>query len=44
MLSDSIGTDETPAYSGEGEVLDVMGGPTSGKIIPEMDTHGNADQ
>ncbi len=31
-------TDETPAYSGEGEVLDVIGGPTSGKIIPELDT------
>jgi peptidoglycan-N-acetylglucosamine deacetylase len=31
-------TDETPAYSGEGEVLDVIGGPTSGKITPEMDT------
>ena len=30
--------DETPAYSGEGEVLDVIGGPTSGKIIPELDT------
>jgi cellulose synthase/poly-beta-1,6-N-acetylglucosamine synthase-like glycosyltransferase/spore germination protein YaaH/peptidoglycan/xylan/chitin deacetylase (PgdA/CDA1 family) len=31
-------SDETPAYSGEGEVLDVIGGPTSGKIIPELDT------
>src|SRR5450432_295406 len=31
-------TDETPAYSGEGEVLDVIGGPTSGKITPELDT------
>jgi peptidoglycan-N-acetylglucosamine deacetylase len=31
-------TDETPAYSGEGEVLDVIGGPTSGKIKPELDT------
>ena len=30
-------TDETPAYSGEGEVLDVIGGPTSGKITPELD-------
>ena len=30
--------DETPAYSGEGEVLDVIGGPTSGKITPELDT------
>jgi peptidoglycan-N-acetylglucosamine deacetylase len=35
----SFGTDETPAYSGEGEVLDVIGGPTSGKIIPELDTN-----
>ncbi len=34
----SFGTDETPAYSGEGEVLDVIGGPTSGKITPELDT------
>jgi peptidoglycan-N-acetylglucosamine deacetylase len=31
-------TDESPAYSGEGEVLDVIGGPTSGKITPELDT------
>jgi cellulose synthase/poly-beta-1,6-N-acetylglucosamine synthase-like glycosyltransferase/spore germination protein YaaH/peptidoglycan/xylan/chitin deacetylase (PgdA/CDA1 family) len=31
-------TDETPAYSGEGEVLDILGGPTSGKIRPELDT------
>lgn len=31
-------TDEAPAYSGEGEVLDVIGGPSSGKITPEMDT------
>jgi peptidoglycan-N-acetylglucosamine deacetylase len=31
-------TDETPAYSGEGEVLDVIGGPSSGKITPELDT------
>ncbi len=30
--------DETPAYSGEGEVLDIIGGPTSGKISLEMDT------
>src|SRR5450755_63330 len=30
--------DETPAYSGEGEVLDVIGGPSSGKITPELDT------
>ncbi|PWT77074.1 MAG: glycosyl transferase family 2 [Bacteroidetes bacterium] len=34
----TIGNDETPAYSGEGEVLDVIGGPTSGKISPELDT------
>jgi peptidoglycan-N-acetylglucosamine deacetylase len=34
----TMSMDETPAYSGEGEVLDVIGGPTSGKIIPELDT------
>lgn len=34
----SFNTDETPAYSGAGEVLDVIGGPTSGKITPEIDT------
>ncbi|MDP4132275.1 MAG: polysaccharide deacetylase family protein, partial [Bacteroidota bacterium] len=34
----SFSLDETPAYSGEGEVLDVIGGPTSGKIRPELDT------
>jgi cellulose synthase/poly-beta-1,6-N-acetylglucosamine synthase-like glycosyltransferase/spore germination protein YaaH/peptidoglycan/xylan/chitin deacetylase (PgdA/CDA1 family) len=34
----TMSIDETPAYSGEGEVLDVIGGPTSGKIIPELDT------
>jgi poly-beta-1,6 N-acetyl-D-glucosamine synthase len=34
----AFGTDETPAYSGEGEVLEVIGGPTSGKITPELDT------
>jgi cellulose synthase/poly-beta-1,6-N-acetylglucosamine synthase-like glycosyltransferase/peptidoglycan/xylan/chitin deacetylase (PgdA/CDA1 family) len=34
----TMSVDETPAYSGEGEVLDVIGGPTSGKIIPELDT------
>ncbi|HEX4850780.1 MAG TPA: polysaccharide deacetylase family protein, partial [Puia sp.] len=34
----AMGNDETPAYSGEGEVLDVIGGPTSGKISPELDT------
>ncbi len=31
-------TDEKPDYSGEGEVLDVIGGPSSGKITPELDT------
>jgi cellulose synthase/poly-beta-1,6-N-acetylglucosamine synthase-like glycosyltransferase/spore germination protein YaaH/peptidoglycan/xylan/chitin deacetylase (PgdA/CDA1 family) len=34
----TMSMDETPAYSGEGEVLDVIGGPSSGKIIPELDT------
>ncbi|HVY75111.1 MAG TPA: polysaccharide deacetylase family protein, partial [Puia sp.] len=34
----SFSMDETPAYSGEGEVLDVIGGPTSGKISSELDT------
>jgi peptidoglycan-N-acetylglucosamine deacetylase len=34
----TMSIDETPAYSGEGEVLDVIGGPTSGKITPELDT------
>jgi cellulose synthase/poly-beta-1,6-N-acetylglucosamine synthase-like glycosyltransferase/spore germination protein YaaH/peptidoglycan/xylan/chitin deacetylase (PgdA/CDA1 family) len=34
----TMSMDETPAYSGEGEVLDVIGGPTSGKIIPELDS------
>ncbi|HCL82614.1 MAG TPA: glycosyl transferase family 2 [Chitinophagaceae bacterium] len=34
----TLSLDETPAYSGEGEVLDVIGGPTSGKITPELDT------
>ncbi|HEY4156342.1 MAG TPA: glycosyl hydrolase family 18 protein, partial [Puia sp.] len=34
----SFSLDETPAYSGEGEVLDVIGGPTSGKIRSELDT------
>jgi peptidoglycan-N-acetylglucosamine deacetylase len=34
----TMSLDETPAYSGEGEVLDVIGGPTSGKITPELDT------
>jgi peptidoglycan-N-acetylglucosamine deacetylase len=31
-------TDEKPDYSGEGEVLDIIGGPSSGKIRPELDT------
>ncbi len=35
----TFGNDETPAYSGEGEVLEVLGGPTSGKITPEVDTN-----
>ena len=35
----TLSMDETPAYSGEGEVLDVIGGPTSGKITPELDTN-----
>jgi cellulose synthase/poly-beta-1,6-N-acetylglucosamine synthase-like glycosyltransferase/spore germination protein YaaH/peptidoglycan/xylan/chitin deacetylase (PgdA/CDA1 family) len=35
----TLSLDETPAYSGEGEVLDVIGGPTSGKITPELDTN-----
>ena len=34
----SFSLDETPAYSGEGEVLDVIGGPTSGKIRSELDS------
>ncbi len=34
----SFNTDETPAYSGAGEVLEVIGGPTSGKITPELDS------
>ena len=34
----TMSLDETPAYSGEGEVLDVIGGPTSGRITPELDT------
>ena len=29
---------ETVDYQGEGEVLDVIGGPTSGRITPEVDT------
>jgi peptidoglycan-N-acetylglucosamine deacetylase len=34
----SFNTDEQPAYSGEGEVLDVIGGPTSGHITLETDS------
>ena len=34
----AFNNDETPAYEGEGEVLEVVGGPTSGKIRPELDT------
>ncbi|MBS1917329.1 MAG: glycosyltransferase [Bacteroidetes bacterium] len=29
---------ETVAYSGQGEVLDILGGPTSGKLRLEIDT------
>ncbi len=29
---------ETVDYQGEGEILDVIGGPTSGRITPEVDT------
>ena len=29
---------ETVDYQGDGEVLDVIGGPTSGRITPEIDT------
>ena len=34
----AIGNDETPTYSGEGEVLDILSGPTSGRITPEIDS------
>ncbi|HTQ28982.1 MAG TPA: polysaccharide deacetylase family protein [Puia sp.] len=34
----TLTTDESPAYQGEGEVLDVIGGPTSGRIKPEIDS------
>jgi peptidoglycan-N-acetylglucosamine deacetylase len=34
----TLSNDETPSYQGEGEVLDVIGGPTSGRISPEIDT------
>ena len=33
-----IAKDESPSYQGEGEVLDIVGGPTSGKITLEKDT------
>ncbi len=31
-------TNETVSYSGQGEVLDILGGPSSGKITPEIDS------
>jgi peptidoglycan-N-acetylglucosamine deacetylase len=34
----SLNKGEVPAYHGEGEVLDIVGGPLSGKITPEVDT------
>jgi cellulose synthase/poly-beta-1,6-N-acetylglucosamine synthase-like glycosyltransferase/spore germination protein YaaH/peptidoglycan/xylan/chitin deacetylase (PgdA/CDA1 family) len=34
----SLNKGEVPAYHGEGEVLDIVGGPLSGKITPEIDT------
>jgi peptidoglycan-N-acetylglucosamine deacetylase len=34
----AMDNDESVDYEGEGEVLDVVGGPTSGKIVPEIDT------
>lgn len=34
----AFSNDETPSYSGEGEVLDIIGGPATGKIRAEMDT------
>jgi len=34
----AMDNDETVDYEGEGEVLEVLGGPTSGKIVPEIDT------
>ncbi|MBS1599258.1 MAG: glycosyltransferase [Bacteroidetes bacterium] len=37
-LVKAFGNDETPSYSGEGEVLDVMNGPTTGKISLELDS------
>jgi cellulose synthase/poly-beta-1,6-N-acetylglucosamine synthase-like glycosyltransferase/spore germination protein YaaH/peptidoglycan/xylan/chitin deacetylase (PgdA/CDA1 family) len=34
----AMDNDEVVDYEGEGEVLDVIGGPTSGKIVPEIDS------
>jgi peptidoglycan-N-acetylglucosamine deacetylase len=34
----TLTNDETPSYQGEGEVLDVIGGPSSGRITPEIDS------
>jgi len=34
----TLTNDESPSYQGQGEVLDVIGGPTSGKITPEIDS------
>jgi peptidoglycan-N-acetylglucosamine deacetylase len=34
----AMDNDELVDYEGEGEVLDVVGGPTSGKIVPEIDS------
>ena len=34
----SLGNDESVDYTGEGEVLDIIGGPVSGRITPEVDT------
>jgi cellulose synthase/poly-beta-1,6-N-acetylglucosamine synthase-like glycosyltransferase/spore germination protein YaaH/peptidoglycan/xylan/chitin deacetylase (PgdA/CDA1 family) len=34
----AIDNEESVDYEGEGEVLDVIGGPTSGKIVPEIDS------
>jgi peptidoglycan-N-acetylglucosamine deacetylase len=34
----TLANDESPSYQGEGEVLDVVGGPSSGRITPEIDT------
>jgi cellulose synthase/poly-beta-1,6-N-acetylglucosamine synthase-like glycosyltransferase/spore germination protein YaaH/peptidoglycan/xylan/chitin deacetylase (PgdA/CDA1 family) len=35
----SLINEETPDYEGNGgEILDIVGGPTSGRIVPEIDT------